>query len=35
LGLTLPTLHAFRDTADAQRFAELAKSKVREYADVT
>ncbi len=27
-------LHAFRDPADAERFAELAKSKVRDYADL-
>jgi hypothetical protein len=29
----LPT-HAFRDAGDVERFAELAKSKVREYAEV-
>jgi pimeloyl-ACP methyl ester carboxylesterase len=27
-------MHAFRDTGDVERFAELAKSKVREYAEV-
>ena len=27
-------MHAFRDTGDVERFAELAKSKTREYADV-
>ena len=27
-------MHAFRDTADAERFAELAKSKVRDYGHV-
>jgi hypothetical protein len=27
-------MHAFHDAADVERFAELAKSKVREYADV-
>lgn len=27
-------MHAFRDTADVERFAQLAKSKVRDYAEV-
>ena len=28
-------MHAFHDTADVERFAKLAKSKVREYAEVS